>query len=76
MTLPATPLTLDAVVATVVSPAAQTNTATISAADQFDPNTGNDSDVATETPQHADALTLSKSVSDPTPTSATRSPSR
>ena len=30
----------DASLATVVSPAAQTNTATISDADQFDPNTG------------------------------------
>jgi uncharacterized repeat protein (TIGR01451 family) len=61
----ATPQTLD-IVATVVSSTAQTNTATVSDADQFDPNTGNDSDTATETPQHAD-LALTKSVSDPTP---------
>ena len=60
-----TPQTLE-IVATVVSASAQTNTATISRADQFDPNTANNSDVATETPQHAD-LALSKSVSDPTP---------
>ena len=38
----------------MVSPAAQTNTATISDADQFDPNTGNNTASATETPQQAD----------------------
>ena len=62
---PGTPQTLD-IVATVVSSAAQTNTATITDADQFDPNTGPDSDVATETPQHADPA-LTKSVNDATP---------
>ena len=51
--LPATPQTLH-ILATVVSPAAQTNTATISHADQFDPNTGNNTASATETPQQAD----------------------
>ena len=52
--------------ATVVSPAAQTNTATISDADQFDPNTGNNGASATETPQQAD-LAVTKTVSDATP---------
>jgi uncharacterized repeat protein (TIGR01451 family) len=52
--------------ATVVSPAAQTNTATISHSDQFDPNTANTSATATETPQQAD-LVLSKTVDNPTP---------
>src|SRR5262249_48466194 len=37
--------------APVVSPAAQTNTATISDADQFDPTTANNTASATETPQ-------------------------
>ena len=60
-----TPQTLE-IVATVVSTAAQTNTATVTRSDQFDPNTGNNSDVATETPQHAD-LALTKSVSNSTP---------
>ena len=50
----------------MVSPAAQTNTATISDADQFDPNTGNNTASATETPQQAD-LAVSKTVSDATP---------
>ncbi|MCL2655490.1 MAG: hypothetical protein FWD65_07365 [Coriobacteriia bacterium] len=52
--------------ATVASSAAQTNTATISAADQYDPDTNNNRDSATVTPQQAD-LTLSKVVSDSTP---------
>ena len=52
--------------ATVVSPAEQTNTATISHADQFDPETGNNSSSATETPQQAD-LAVTKTVNDPTP---------
>ncbi len=52
--------------ATVVSPAAQTNTATITHADQFDPNTANTIATATETPQQAD-LVLSKTVDNPTP---------
>jgi uncharacterized repeat protein (TIGR01451 family) len=60
-----TPETLT-ITATVVSPVAQTNTATISAADQFDPNAGNNTASATETPQRAD-LALAKSVSDSTP---------
>ena len=50
----------------MVSPAAQTNTATITDGDQFDPNTGNNSDSATETPQQAD-LAVTKTVSDATP---------
>ena len=50
----------------MVSPAAQTNTATISDADQFDPNTGNNTASATETPQQAD-LAVTKTVSDATP---------
>ena len=50
----------------MVSPGAQTNTATISDADQFDPNTGNNSASATETPQQAD-LAVTKTVSNPTP---------
>ena len=62
---PAAPQTLT-ITATVVSPAAQTNTATISDSDQFDPNTANNSGSATETPQQAD-LALTKTVSDPTP---------
>ena len=50
----------------MVSPAAATNTATITDADQFDPNTANNTASATETPQQAD-LALTKTVSDPTP---------
>ena len=52
--------------ATVVSPAAQTNTGTISDADQFDPNAANNTASATETPQQAD-LSVTKTVSDATP---------
>jgi uncharacterized repeat protein (TIGR01451 family) len=52
--------------ATVTGPSPQTNSATISAADQFDPDTGNNSDNITVTPQQAD-LALSKTVSDATP---------
>ena len=44
------------ITATVVSPAAQTNTGTISDADQFDPNAANNTASATETPQQADLL--------------------
>ena len=62
---PAAPQTLT-ITATVVSPDAQTNTATVSDADQFDPITGNNTDSVTETPQRAD-LALTKSVDDPTP---------
>ena len=50
----------------MVSPAAQTNTGTISDADQFDPNAANNTASATETPQQAD-LSVSKTVSDATP---------
>ncbi len=52
--------------ATVLGPGSQTNTATISHSDQFDPNTGNNTATATETPQQAD-LVLAKSVDNPTP---------
>src|SRR5262249_26243764 len=41
-------------------------TGTISFADQFDPNTTNNTASATETPQQAD-LSVSKTVSNPTP---------
>src|SRR6185369_14699202 len=62
---PGTPQTLQ-IVATVVSPAARTNTATITDSDQFDPNTANNSGSATETPQQAD-LSVLKTVDNPTP---------
>src|SRR5262249_50788510 len=52
--------------ARVTSPAAQTNTATVTSADQFDPNTGNDTGTATATPQQAD-LQVVKTVSNATP---------
>src|SRR5581483_5924902 len=52
--------------AKVASPDAQTNTAAVTGADQFDPSTGNNSASVTETPQQAD-LALAKAVSDPTP---------
>ncbi len=61
----AIPQTL-AITATVVSPDARTNTATITDSDQFDPDTDNNSATATVTPQQAD-LAVAKSVSDPTP---------
>src|SRR5262249_24620277 len=61
-TAPAT-LTLTARVA---SSSAQTNTASISHSNQFDPNTGNNSGSATETPQQSD-LAVTKAVSDPKP---------
>ncbi len=51
---------------TVTSPNSVTNTATITAADQFDPNTGNNTASAVVTPQRAD-LALAKTVSNPTP---------
>jgi uncharacterized repeat protein (TIGR01451 family) len=54
------------ILATVVSPNSQTNSATISRSEQFDPNTGNNTATATETPQQAD-LVLSKSVDNPNP---------
>jgi uncharacterized repeat protein (TIGR01451 family) len=52
--------------ATVMSAGASTNTATVSDSDQFDPNPGNNSAGATETPQQAD-LMVTKSVNNPTP---------
>src|SRR5262249_38493084 len=52
--------------ATVNSPAAQTNTARVSHAHQFDPDPGNNTSSATATPQQAD-LAVGKSVSDATP---------
>jgi uncharacterized repeat protein (TIGR01451 family) len=61
----ATPQTLT-ITATVVSPTAETNTATISASDQLDPNGANNSAAATVTPQQAD-LALAKTVNNPTP---------
>ena len=60
-----TPQTL-LIQARVVSPGAATNTATISHADQFDPDPANDAASATVTPQQAD-LALAKVVSNPTP---------
>jgi uncharacterized repeat protein (TIGR01451 family) len=54
------------IVATVVSPGAETNTASISHSDQFDPDPGNNSASSTVTPQQAD-LALAKTVNDPTP---------
>ena len=50
----------------MISPDAQLNTATISRADQFDPNTGNNSAAASETPRRAD-LQVGKTVDNPTP---------
>jgi uncharacterized repeat protein (TIGR01451 family) len=61
----AAPQTLQ-IMATVVSPDAQTNTATITHADQFDPNPNNNSSSTTVTPQVAD-LMLSKTVDNPSP---------
>ena len=52
--------------ARVISSSAETNTASIRHSDQFDPDTGNNTASATETPQRAD-LQLSKIVSDPSP---------
>src|SRR5262249_29865493 len=60
-----TPLTLQ-IQAKVISAAAQTNTAVVFHADQFDPDTGNNTAAATETPQQAD-LALTKSVSEAHP---------
>ncbi|MGH9867940.1 MAG: DUF11 domain-containing protein [Candidatus Polarisedimenticolia bacterium] len=62
----AIPQTL-AITATVVSPDARTNTATITDSDQFDPDTDNNSATATETPGQQTDLAVAKSVSDPTP---------
>jgi uncharacterized repeat protein (TIGR01451 family) len=54
------------ITAQALSPNPQTNTATISHADQFDPNPGNNTASVTETPQRAD-LALTKTVDNPTP---------
>src|SRR5262249_22384237 len=59
------PLTLD-LEGVVVSPKPQVDAARIVQADQFDPDTGNNTAAATVTPQQAD-LALSKPVNDPTP---------
>src|SRR5262249_32504222 len=64
VTTTATPTLL--IQASVNSPNAQTNTATISDADQFDPNPDNNSASALQTPQQAD-LAVGKGVSNPTP---------
>jgi uncharacterized repeat protein (TIGR01451 family) len=60
-----TPETLT-IQARVVSPGAQTNTATVGHSDQFDPNPTNNQATAVVTPQQAD-LQVSKSVDNPTP---------
>ena len=54
------------ITATVISPAAETNSAAVTHSDQFDPNPANNSASATVTPQQAD-LAVFKSVSNPTP---------
>ena len=54
------------IVATVTSSSPQTNTATITGADQFDPIIANNTAAVLETPQLAD-LALSKTVDDPRP---------
>src|SRR5262245_9742348 len=54
------------ILATVASPQALLNTATISHSDQFDPDPTNNTAAILETPQQAD-LTLSKTVNNPTP---------
>src|SRR5262249_14211654 len=59
------PVTL-AIRATVVSPDPQTNTATITHADQFDPNPANNNATAPDTPQQAD-LVLTKQVDNASP---------
>ena len=62
---PGTPQTLQ-IAALVAGPNATTNTATITQADQFDPDPANNTASILVTPQQAD-LSLTKSVSDPTP---------
>src|SRR5262249_7780117 len=52
--------------ATVTSPGAETNVASVSASDVYDPNSANNSAQAVVTPQQAD-LHLIKSVNNPTP---------
>src|SRR5207237_6825440 len=61
----ATPQTLQ-ILAQVVSPNAQTNTASVSKADQYDPNSANNSATVTETPQQAE-LSLAKAVNNAAP---------
>ena len=61
----AAPLTLRLTVV-VLSPKQQTNTATISHSDQFDPNLSNNTASSTLTPQQAD-LALAKTVNNPLP---------
>jgi uncharacterized repeat protein (TIGR01451 family) len=60
-----TPQTIS-IQATVTSPAQVTNSASITHADQYDPDTTNNTDTATVIPQQAD-LGVSKSVDNPTP---------
>src|SRR5262249_29390146 len=60
-----TPQTLQ-IQARELSPIARINTASISHSDQFDPNTGNNSASATETPQRSD-LALTKTVNNDAP---------
>jgi uncharacterized repeat protein (TIGR01451 family) len=62
---PGAPQTLT-ITAQVVSSTAQTNSATISTADQFDPESSNNEASATSTPQHA-GLALAKTVSNSAP---------
>jgi uncharacterized repeat protein (TIGR01451 family) len=66
---PGTPATL-AIQATVTAATTQTNTATISHSDQFDPNAANNSASVTETPKVAD-LAVTKTVNNATPTPGT-----
>jgi uncharacterized repeat protein (TIGR01451 family) len=66
---PGTPATL-AIQATVTAATTQTNTATISHSDQFDPNAANNSASVTETPKAAD-LAVTKTVNNATPTPGT-----
>ena len=54
------------ILATVVSPSQQTNTASILQSDQPDPDLGNNSATTSTNPQQAD-LALGKTVSNPTP---------
>lgn len=54
------------ITATVLSPSVAINTATISASDQLDPDTSNNSASATSTPQQAD-LMVTKTVDNATP---------
>ncbi|MFM8529093.1 MAG: hypothetical protein ACKOD2_05335, partial [Ilumatobacteraceae bacterium] len=67
-TLFARTLQIDAIVLPPVSglPQPRTNTATVNTSDQYDPDTSNNTDSVTETPQYAD-LAVEKLVSDPHP---------